>query len=130
MEPDPKPAKIHPPDPGLSRAFEERERILDRVRAILINDLHVRRDPDEIDPDTPLFGTGLGLDSVDAVELLVSLEAAFGLKLGDSGVDRRVMRTVNTLVELVLASPDARREPPKSPNSPADPTDVSEPRAE
>lgn len=124
MEPDPNPARAQTPDPELTRAFDERERILDRMRSILINDLHVRRDPDEIDPDTPLFGTGLGLDSVDAVELLVSLEAAFGLKLGDGGVDRRVMRTVNTLVELVLASPDARR------GAPVSAKDASEPRAE
>ena len=91
------------PDPELNRAIEARELALSRVRAILIDDLHVRREPDEIDPDTPLFGAGLGLDSVDAVELLVSLESAFGMKLPDGGMDRRAMRTVNTLVDLVLS---------------------------
>jgi acyl carrier protein len=90
------------PDLELRRIFSQRERALARVRAILIDDLHVRREPDEIDPDTPLFGTGLGLDSVDAVELLVSLESAFGMKLPEGGIDRRVMRTVNTVVDIVL----------------------------
>lgn len=91
-------------DSELEQLIARRERHLERVRRILIDDLHVRREPDEIDPDTPLFGTGLGLDSVDAVELAVSLESAFGVRLADSGQGRRWMRTVNTLVDFVLAS--------------------------
>jgi acyl carrier protein len=102
------------PDLELRRVIEQRERALARVRAILIDDLHVRRDPDEIDPDTPLFGMGLGLDSVDAVELLVSLESAFGMKLPEGGIDRRVMRTVNTLVELVLPYVSMSQDEPRA----------------
>jgi acyl carrier protein len=83
--------------------IEKRERALARVRRILIDDLHVPRDPDEIDPDAPLFGTGLGLDSVDAVELVVSLETAIGTRLPEGELGRGAMRTVNMLVDLVLA---------------------------
>lgn len=92
-------------DSELEQLIARREHHLARVLRILIDDLHVRREPDEIDPDTPLFGTGLGLDSVDAVELAVSLESAFGVRLADSGQGRRWMRTVNTLVDFVLTSP-------------------------
>lgn len=93
--------------PDLESYIARREAVLDRVRALLVERLHVERDPDAIDPDTPLFGTGLGLDSVDAVEMVVSLEDTFGLKLPDDALGRRVMRTVGKLVDLVLAYEDA-----------------------
>ncbi len=88
-----------------------RAAVLDRVRRVLVDRLHVERDPDEIDPDAPLFGTGLALDSVDAVELVVSLEDEFGLPPPENGFDRSAMRTVNKLVDLVLAAGGAPREP-------------------
>lgn len=91
----------------LERYIARREDVLDRVRRLLVERLHVERDPDTIDPDTPLFGTGLGLDSVDAVEMVVSLEDGFGVKLPDDALGRRVMRTVGKLVDLVLAYEDA-----------------------
>ena len=89
-------------NPELARYIQRRERILDKVRTLLVERLHVSRAPDEIDPDAPLFGTGLGLDSVDAVELLVSMESELGVKLPHDGLSRPAMRTVNTLVDLAL----------------------------
>lgn len=100
------------PPPDLEAYIARREAILDRVRALLVERLHVDRDPDTIDPDTPLFGTGLGLDSVDAVEMVVSLEDGFGLKLPDDALGRRVMRTVGKLVDLVMAFEDAKSASP------------------
>jgi acyl carrier protein len=79
-----------------------RDAILSEIRQILITNLDVRREPDEIDPDTPLFGSGLGLDSVDAIEILVSLEQAFGVTIPNETAGRAAMRTVNTLVDLVM----------------------------
>jgi acyl carrier protein len=81
----------------------ERQALLDRVRRLLVEQLHLRREPDEIDPDCSLFGTGLGLDSVDAVELVVALETEFGVILPDGPPSRRALRTVNTLIDVVLA---------------------------
>lgn len=101
---------IAPPD--LEAYIARREAVLERVRMLLVERLHVDRDPDTIDPDTPLFGTGLGLDSVDAVEMVVSLEDGFGLKLPDDALGRRVMRTVGKLVDLVLAFEDAKTASP------------------
>ena len=88
--------------PGLMIYLEHRAKQLARVRRVLIEELHVQRLPEEIDPDAPLFGTGLGLDSVDAVELVVSLEAEFAFRLDDDALARPSMRTVNSLVDLVL----------------------------
>lgn len=89
-------------EPELARRLAHREEVLGRVRRILIERLKVRRDPDEIDPDVTLFGSGLGLDSVDAVELVVGLESEFGLRFPSQPGERAVFRTVNTLVDLVL----------------------------
>lgn len=89
-------------NPALSAYLERRTQLLARVRRVLIEDLHVPRAPDEIDPDAPLFGTGLGLDSVDAVELIVCLETEFSFRLEDDALARASMRTVNSLVDLVL----------------------------
>ena len=92
------------PDPmqQAQGTVDRRQEILRRVRELLINNLHVRREPDEIDPDAPLFATGLGLDSIDAVELVVCLETAFGMRLGDDRELRRKTRTVNSVVDTVL----------------------------
>lgn len=76
---------------------------LARVRRMLIDKLRVRRAPEEIDPDVPLFGTGLGLDSIDAVELLVCLDTDFGVRVPDAVTGRAVVRTVNGIVDLVVA---------------------------
>jgi acyl carrier protein len=87
----------------LEQRLAVRGRALDELRRILIERLRVDRAPDEIDPDVPLFGTGLGLDSVDAVELVISVEEAFRVRIPDDDRARRAMRTVNTLVDFVLA---------------------------
>lgn len=84
------------------RYIATREQILARVRKVLVERLHVQRAPEEIDPDAPLFGTGLGLDSVDAVELVVSLEGEFTVTLPDSSVGKRSMRTVGSIVDVLV----------------------------
>ena len=88
----------------LTEQVAEREEVLGKVRQMLISVLDVQRAPDEIDPDAPLFGTGLGLDSIDAVEVVVSMEELFGVRLSDDAMVRAEMRTVNALVDVVIAA--------------------------
>ena len=86
------------------RAYVARRNdVLARVRRVLTEELDVRREPEEIDPDVALFGTGLGLDSVDAIEVLLSIEAEFSVAIPDEAAGRSVLRTVGTLVDLVMA---------------------------
>lgn len=63
--------------------------------------------PDQIDDDAPLFGTGLGLDSIDALELVVMLEKDYGIVVKDIEEGRPAFRSVNTLAAFI----DAKRSP-------------------
>jgi len=83
---------------------QRRSDALERVRQMLVSTLELPRDTDEIDPDVALFGSGLGLDSVDAVDLVVQLETEFNVQLPDDVLGRSAMRTVNGIVDLVLAA--------------------------
>lgn len=80
-----------------------RERILGKLRHVLITKLKLRRELDELDPDAPLFGSGFGLDSLDAVELVVCMDNELGVRVADGGMLRQQMRSLNTLVDLVIA---------------------------
>lgn len=80
-----------------------REEILATLRTMLIDRMRLLREPDEIDPDAPLFGAGFGLDSLDAVELVVCLDTMFGIVLDDHALMRQQMRSLNTLIDLVIA---------------------------
>lgn len=53
------------------------------------------------DPDMPLFGEGLGLDSIDAIELIVLLDKNYGIKIGDSKEGRKIFQSVRTMAEYV-----------------------------
>lgn len=91
-------------DPVLEEELAAREAMLGRIRHLLIDKVQVPREADEIDPDTPLFGGGLALDSIDAVDLLVQLTEEFGIDIPSDEEGRVALRTVNSLVDLALAA--------------------------
>jgi acyl carrier protein len=57
--------------------------------------------PDDIGDDEPLFDGGLGLDSIDALEIVVMLESEFGLKIKNESSARESFRSISTLAQLV-----------------------------
>jgi len=59
--------------------------------------------PEQIDDDAPLFGTGLGLDSIDALELVVLLEKEYGIVIKDIEEGRPAFRSVRTLADFIAA---------------------------
>ena len=57
--------------------------------------------PEEIDNDAPLFGSGLGLDSIDALELIVLIERKYGIKLKDPSKGKKVFQSVNVMAKYI-----------------------------
>jgi len=57
--------------------------------------------PDQIDPEAPLFGEGLGLDSIDALELVVMLEKDYRIRITDVEAARKAFASVNALAQFV-----------------------------
>jgi acyl carrier protein len=57
--------------------------------------------PDEIDDNAPLFGDGLGLDSIDSLELMVLLERNYGIKIEDAREGRKAMESVNAMTQYI-----------------------------
>jgi acyl carrier protein len=58
--------------------------------------------PEMIETDAPLFGEGLGLDSIDALELVLGLEKEFGVVIPDAEVGKKVFQSVRTMAQYVL----------------------------
>ena len=60
--------------------------------------------PDDIDTDDALFGEGLGLDSIDALELIVLMEKDYGIKLANPAEGKAIFKSVRTIAEYVSAN--------------------------
>ncbi len=60
--------------------------------------------PEDIDNDAPLFGEGLGLDSIDALELIVMMEKNYGIKIKDPSAGKEIFKSINTMAEFVKAN--------------------------
>lgn len=58
---------------------------------------------EDIDNDAPLFGEGLGLDSIDALELIVLLEKKYGIKLSDPSQGKAIFQSIHTMAEYIAA---------------------------
>lgn len=73
-----------------------------RIKSLLVNALHLEGlVPSEIADDAPLFGAGLGLDSVDALELMVALEKEFGIRIQSPQVGRDAFTSVGALAAFI-----------------------------
>ena len=57
--------------------------------------------PEDIDADSPLFGEGLGLDSIDALELIVLMEKNYGIKLANPAEGKAIFKSIRTIAEYV-----------------------------
>jgi acyl carrier protein len=74
----------------------------EQVKALMVENLMLQMTAAEIADDQVLFGPGsLGLDSVDALQLVVALEKTFGLKIADPAAAREILHSVNSIVHAV-----------------------------
>jgi len=76
----------------------------EQIKEMMVENLMLKVSKEEIGDDLPLFGpNGLGLDSIDALELVVSLEKKFGVTVPNSETARAALATVNSMAEYVIA---------------------------
>ncbi len=79
------------------------EELIPQLQKLIIKQLNLEVVTLEtFDPDMPLFGEGLGLDSIDAIELIVLLDKNYGIKIGDSKEGRKVFQSVRTMAEYIV----------------------------
>ena len=73
-----------------------------KIKNMMVENLMLQVAADDIADEQPLFGPGsLGLDSVDALQLVVALDKNFGLKVPDPAAAREILRSINTIVAAV-----------------------------
>jgi acyl carrier protein len=82
---------------------EPKDDLIQGVKTLIIQRLRlVDMTSEMIDTDAPLFGEGLGLDSIDALELVLGLEKEFGVIIPDAEVGKRVFQSVRTIAQHIL----------------------------
>ena len=74
----------------------------DQIKRMMVENLMLQVTAEEIADDRALFGPGsLGLDSVDALQLVVALDKNYGLKISDAAVAKEILHSVNTMAAAV-----------------------------
>ena len=74
----------------------------EQIKSLMVENLMLQVTAAEIGDDQPLFGPGsLGLDSVDALQLVVALDKNFGLKVPDPAAAKQILQSVNTIAAAV-----------------------------
>jgi acyl carrier protein len=78
------------------------------IKEIIVRELKLEgKTPADIDEGAPLFGEGLGLDSLDALQLAMVIEEKFQVKIPDGGEERRIFASVASLAEFIARSKEA-----------------------
>lgn len=74
------------------------------IKALIVKELNLEgRDPASIEDEAPLFGEGLGLDSLDALQLAMSIEERFGVRIPEGDEARPIFRSVAALADHISA---------------------------
>ncbi|WP_320053242.1 phosphopantetheine-binding protein [uncultured Acetobacteroides sp.] len=78
------------------------EKLINDLKVQLIEALNLEEiTPEEIDAEAPLFGDGLGLDSIDALEIILILEKQYGLRIENPAEAKPIFYSVRTLAEYI-----------------------------
>ena len=81
-----------------------------KLKELLVENLNLNDiRPEDIADDQPIFGEGLGLDSIDALEIIVLLQQHFGIRLTKADNGPQVLATVNSIAAYITAHPQARK---------------------
>ena len=86
--------------------MENNPALKSQIKQLIVENLMLQVTADEIDDEKPLFGpNGLGLDSVDALQLVVALDKTYGFKITDPELARKVLQSVATIADAVSQAP-------------------------
>jgi acyl carrier protein len=78
------------------------ETLRQKIKEVMVEELMLDQEPSDISDTIPIFGAGgLGLDSVDALQLVVGLEKHFGLKIGNSDAAKGILESVETIAREI-----------------------------
>lgn len=88
-------------DEELKAKIEERSRVLNVIKQDLISRLDLPYELDDLHEDVSLLGSGLGLDSLDSLEVILGIENSFGIKIPEDNID--ILRSINTITDFILA---------------------------
>jgi len=81
------------------------ETLIQKLKEEIIDVLNLEDvKPADIDEEAPLFGEGLGLDSIDALEMIVLMEKNYGIKLQDPNQGREIFRSIKVMAEYIAAN--------------------------
>ena len=84
-------------------SMQEQKGLVDNLKELIIRTLRLEDvGPEDIVASEPLFGEGLGLDSIDALELVVAIEREYQVEIPDAEVGRRAFASINALAAFVL----------------------------
>jgi acyl carrier protein len=79
------------------------EELIDQLKEQIIEAVSLEDvTPTDIDPDAPLFVEGLGLDSIDALELILLLDKKYGVKIEDPQQRKEMLKSIRTMAEVIL----------------------------
>jgi len=73
------------------------------IKQAIVRSLRLPITPEEIGDATPLFDEGLGLDSIDVLELVLEIERSFGVAIGDEQTGMKVLRSVDTIADYIVS---------------------------
>jgi acyl carrier protein len=84
-------------------SLREQKGLVENLKELIIRTLRLEDvGPEDIVASEPLFGEGLGLDSIDALELVVAIEREYQVEIPDAEVGRRAFASINSLADFVL----------------------------
>ena len=84
--------------------MDGQDTLAEQVKTAIVRCLRMPIKPEEITDDMLLFDEGLGLDSIDALEIVLELQRTFGVEISDEQVGKRVLRSVSTIVGFIETS--------------------------